>query len=794
MAEIQFNGTEWEVSDALQAFYTPYASYVIQTRALPDARDGLKTGARFILFSQYKDKLTCKQKRRKAVATVNAATRFSPHGDASVLGTAIRLSQDFSMRYPVIEVQGNNGSYLSGDDYSQPRYLEMRGNEIAWEMTHLLDKETIDEWRLNYLQEEEYPSVLPSKFPFSLVNGNFGIGVACSSSTPPHNLHDVVAAAIKLIKNPKASFEDIYCPIDFPTGGIIINESEVKESLANGNGKAAIVRANINYDAKEKELIVTEMPYMTFTTNTIKSISKALEDGKLEGIESVYDGTDYEGCKIFIKLEKGANPEKVKKYLYKYTSLQNSYSINQNMLENGKVPKLFTWKQMIEAYLSHLRDIIIKAYEFDLRKLKKRLNIVEGLLICTARIEEVIQTIKSSTSTADAKNNLMKKFLLNEEQADAVLEMKLAKLAHLEVEKLEKEKATLVADIAKIEAILSSDEKIKQEMINDLTEMGKKYGDSRRTVNMDIMKEDDDEDLPEPEDIIITISNQNSIKRTSASNIKVQKRNGKGSKQNEETPIVTISSNTVDMLYLFTDKGRMYSLLAGNLEDDNTFYHFSKYLPLKDNEMIVAATSKKRENADKYVVFFTKNGYIKKSLVEEYQQTKRRTGTQAIKLEDGDEIRNVIFANDEDEAIIITKDGMSIRFSLDEVSPIGKVARGVIGIKLLDGDEIATGIIVEGGKDLLLINNNSMAKRVSLSEFTLQKRGGKGLLVMGKNLRGNSSVIDAFFVNDKTKLILNGANSKSICLSVTDIPIASRISQGVLTMKDTKIVSAEITE
>jgi DNA gyrase subunit A len=438
MAEIDFNRKEWEVSEALQAFYVPYASYVIQTRALPDARDGLKTGARFILYSQFKDKLTYKEKKRKAVATVNAAMRFSPHGDSSIFGTAVRMSQDFSLRYPVIEVQGNNGSYLSGDDYSQPRYLEMRGNKIAWDMTNLLNKDTIDEWKLNYTEEEEYPAVLPSKFPYGLVNGSFGIGVACSSSLPPHNINDVCDAAITLINNPNCDFEDIYCPIDFPTGGTIINEAAVKESLKNGTGKAALVRATIEYDDKENELVVKEVPYMTFTNTIVKSISKALDEGILQGVSGVIDGTDFDGCKIYIQLTKGANINKVLKLLYKHTALQSSFSINMNMLEDGKIPKLFTWKGALEAYVSHLRTIIVKAYEFDLDKLKKRIHILDGLIIAYQNIEEIVKLIRSSSSTTVAKSGLISNFNLTEAQADAILKMRLSSLTHLEIEKLEK--------------------------------------------------------------------------------------------------------------------------------------------------------------------------------------------------------------------------------------------------------------------------------------------------------------------------------------------------------------------
>lgn len=787
MAEIDFNREKWEVSDALQAFYTPYASYVIQTRALPDARDGLKTGARFLLYAQYKDKLTCKHPREKATATVSAAMRFNPHGDAAILGAAVRLSQEFSLRYPVMDVHGNNGSYLSGDDYAQARYLEMRGNEIAWEMTHLLDKETIDTWKLNYTQKEEYPTVLPSKFPFSLVNGSYGIGVACSSSLPPHNIVDVCAAAEKLINNPDIDFEEIYCPIDFPTGGTIINESEVKESLKAGSGKAAVIRATIKYNAKERELIAVEMPYMTFTTNAVKSIAKALDEGKLSGVESVYDGTDYEGCKIYIKLEKDADPEKVKRELYKYTVLQSSFSINQNMLENGITPKMFGWKDAMIAYVNHLKDVIVKSYQYDLRQVEKRINIINGLLICLASIDEVVTVIKNSDSTEDARKTLITKFLLNEEQAQAVLDMKLSRLAHLEVKKLEKERDNLVIEQKRLKAILESEEAIKREMINELHEYSKKYGDKRRTINVDIPKDTSTEEaLPEPEDIIITVSTNNKIKRTPIGKIKRQNRNTKGAQVNNEIPLITLKTNTIDILYLFTDKGKMYSLNAGALADDDTFVHFSRYINISSDEKIIAVTAKRRENSDKYVVFFTKNGYIKKSSIDEYSSSKKKTGVQAIKLEAGDAITNVVFANDGDEVFVATENGMCIRFDLDVVNPIGRVARGVIAIKLSEGDKVLIGILMNSSYPYFLVTTeHGNTKKVSIAEFPSQGRAGKGIIL------SKEKVVGVLNINGNEDITIN-AGVRSICIPVSSIPEQSRTSIGVKTIKDGRATSTAI--
>lgn len=778
MAEIQFDGKEWEVSDALQAFYVPYASYVIQTRALPDARDGLKTGARFILYAQYKDKLTCKDKRRKAVATINGAMRYSPHGDASILGTAVRLSQEFSLRYPIIEVQGNNGSYMSGDDYSQARYLEMRGNEIAYEMTELLNKNTIDDWKLNYTEEEEYPTVLPSKFPFSLVNGSFGIGVACSSSVPPHNIKDVTKALEILINNPDATFEELYCPIDFPTGGIIINENEVKNSLKNGTGKAALVRARIEYDSDNHELIVNEMPYMTFTNNAVASISKAIEEGLLLGVESVYDGTDFDGCKIVIKLTKNANVEKVVKLLYKHTILQNSYSINMNMLDNGKTPKLFTWKESMEAYLQHLKIVMVKAYQYDLEKLLERIHILEGLIIAFHNIEELVKDIRKSINSNEAKNNIMNKYSLSDKQADAILKMRLSSLTHLEIEKLENEKNDKVTKANDIKEILNSEEKIKQEMINEIHRLSDKYGDERRTKNINLeFKDDNDEEPIEEKELLIHCTNLGNIYTQETSTLLTQKRGGKGVRiklQKGETIINTIEDNNLSSLIIFTSLGKMYAMSTDDLPINSRVNLYNQF-DFEENEKITTITTFQKKDLVKYYIFITKNGMIKKSLSREYTIRKGKS-IKAINLKDGDSVVNVCFCND-DKVGLLTSVGNFVIIDTAEINTIGRVSMGVKGVKLIGDETVISGkVIPDMTKEILSITEKGKVKKSEYNDFGISNRGVRGSKI--QKINDDDRIVDFIpIVNNKEVTIISSQNILKINLD--EIKTSNRLSVGV---------------
>lgn len=778
MSEIKFNGDEWEVSEALQAFYVPYSSYVIQTRALPDARDGLKTGARFILYAQYKDKLTYQEKRRKAVATINGAMRFSPHGDASILGTAVRMSQDFSLRYPVIEVQGNNGSYLSGDDYSQARYLEMRGNEIAWSMTELLKKDTIADWRLNYTEEEYYPSVLPTLFPYSLVNGNFGVAVACASSIPPHNIRDVYNAIETLVNNPNATFEEIYCPIDFPTGGTIINEDDVKESLKNGTGRAAIIRATIEYDEKKNELIVREMPYMTFTNNAIKSISNALDEGLLNGIESVYDGTDFEGCKIFIKLTKNANVDKVLKLLYKHTILQNSFSINMNMLEDGKIPRLFTWKESVQAYIDHVKIVLERAFKFDLNKILDRLHLIDGFIIALHNINDLVKDIRSSSDTATAKATIMKNYGLSDIQATAILQMKLSSLTHLEIEKLEKEKEEKETEKTRLNNILNNEEVFKTEMLEKIKEVCLKHADERRTKNisLDFTSEDDDAEPIEKKELLVYFTNLGNIYTQESSTLVTNKRGAKGSRLHlspNEIITQTMTDTNFSALLAFTNRGLMYSMNTANLPVGQKVSARNLFNLNIGEEITTLTTLTKHKDFD-YFVFVTKNGFIKKTKAREYAVRGGRP-IKAINLKDNDEVVKVLFVTDE-KIGILSNTGNFVLLDSTEISPIGRVTAGVKAIKLSDDESVIDSNCVKSSDQYLItLSLNGYNKKASLDDFPICTRGTKGRQISGTS-KGDS--ILKFLTISKDCDIINISNKTMVKINTNDLRALSRTAIG----------------
>lgn len=773
---------KFDIKDALPDFYLPFSGYVLQTRAIPDSRDGLKQGARFIIFAQMKHKLVYNKDRRKAVATVNAGMEFSPHGDASVYGTAVRLSQPFSLRYPIIEVKGNNGSLFAGDDFSASRYVEMRSNKIADEMTNLLSKETIDKWKLNYTQEQEYPTVLPTRFPFSLVNGNTGIGVGCSSSIPQFNLREVSDALVKLLYNPEISFEEIYCPIDFATGGIIINEEEVKESLKNGNGKAACIRAKIEYDSDKNELSVRELPYQVFTSTVSKQIQAAIDENKLYGVESFFDGTGFEGINIRIKLTKGANPEKVCKLLYKETSLQHHYSINMMMLENGTTPRLFNWKEMMESYLSHLEDVIRKAYLFDLRKIQNRIHILEGYLKALANIEEVIQVIKTAADIENASRGLQQKFGFTAAQAKAILDLKLQRLANMEKIKIENELADISKKAEEITAILYSEELFKKEIEKEILRVKKEYGDARRTINMNLKFDGDDEEPVEKKTLIVHLTNFGNLYTFESTTLMTQRRGGKGTKvkmDSNEYIIDTISDSNASNCLIFSNKGKVYTINLNDLPINqkvniNTIFEF------ETGEQITNIIPFSKINNRNYMVFVTKNGMIKKSSLEEYR-IKKSKGVIAVKIKDGDVLKRVMLV-DSAPVGILTKAGNYLIIDTETINPTGRATSGVIGIKLSKDDEVVDAkIIPPNTKEIISISSSGMIKRTDYDSFSIGNRATKGSSI--QKLKDNDTMISFNVIDEKDDEIAVVSNKAIIKISLKETQLSSKGAQGTQAKK-----------
>ena len=776
-----------DMKEIIEQSFSQYAGAVLQSRAIVDVRDCLKPSARQIFYCLYTDKFLPSKPFKKTLKAIGSIARMYIHGDSSAEGIIMRASQGFAMRYPLVEVEGNNGNLISSGNWAASRYTAARLSEFNVRLFEDIDKETIKEWRDNYDDTEKYPSVLPSKGFYNIVNGTSGIAIGAASSIPQFNIKDVNKALETLLLNPDASFEDIYCPPDFATGAFLINEEEVKNTLKYGSktiainngemGAACKLRAKINYDEKDNCLIVTEMPYGVYTNTICEQLEAIINnDEKNIGIDRFNDLTGLTpNIKIYLK--KNANINQIIKFLYKNTSLQYHYGINMTMLDNGKYPKVFTWKEALQKHIEHELEVYKNGYLFDLTKLKNRIHIVNGLLICIASIEEVIKIIKSSSSSAAAASTLQSKFLIDEVQSKAILDMKLSRLAHLEVEKLKSEKEELEKQILKIEEILNNKDLLNQELIKTWRELSKKYGDEHRTKIIKVIDDVDEEiENVKAEDCVVMLTKNNLIKRVAASSFKVQKRGGKGIKNKDEALIDSIFTNTIDNLLVFTNKGKMYKLLVDNIPEGKGI-NINTLITLEMNEKVKAITSLNRTDRKKYVVFITKKGLIKKTTLEEYIKTKRGNGIVAIKLENEDSIANVSFL-DEEDMIVVTKKGMGIHFETKDIAAIGRATKGVKAIKLDEDDEVLIGLPIYNSNDNILIATiEGLGKKIKIEDIPVQGRGGKGVII-SKNI-----IAGATLCNNNDNIFITG-NHNFICISASEIPILGRTAAGNIIIKD----------
>lgn len=701
----------------------------------------------------------------------------------------MRSGQPFAMRYPLVEIEGNDGTLIQSGNWAAPRYTSSRLSPFSTCLFEDVNKDTIKDWRDNYDSTEKYPSVLPTKGFYNIVNGTLGIGIGASSSIPQFNLKDINKALEVLLLNPDTPFEEIYCPPDFATGAYLINEEEVKESLKNGTGSACSLRAKMEYDDKDNCLVVTEIPYSVYTNTICKELEAILESEENPGVDRFNDLTGTTpNIKIYLK--KGVNIKKITSYLYKNTSLQSFYSVNMTMLADGRFPRVFTWKETLLAHISHECQVYRNGFQFDWNKIHDKIHIINGLLICLASIDEVVTTIKKSNSTAEASKALQENFKLDAEQAKAVLDMKLSRLAHLEVEKLKNEKEELQKELDRLTVILNDRDLFNQELIKGWRKVAEKYGDEHRTKIITISEDEEKEEmeLPNPEEVVVIVSQNNGVRRIPAKNFKVQKRNGKGVKSEDEALLDTISTNTIDSLMCFTDKGRMYKLLVDDVPESAKFYPISGLTTLEGEEKVIAVNSLYRKSKAQYVIFFTKNGLVKKTLLEEYMKVKCGKGIAAIKLADNDSIANVVFM-DEEDVILATKQGMSIRFETKSISPIGRVSMGVKGIKLNDDDEVICGIPVKNDNSYIaIVTDIGLAKKTAIKEFTPQGRGGKGIIAY-KLSDTNGKIVSAMALTNEDSVLLIGKPS-SICIAATDIPELGRVSSGNMMIKSSHIVCA----
>ena len=768
-----------ELKPIIEQSMTQYAGAVLQSRALVDVRDCLKPSARQIFFCMDKYKYTAdKPFQPTAAAMGDAMKHFYIHGDSSCVGIIMRAGQTFAMRYPLVEVRGNAGTLLSSGNWAAERYTKARLSKLAAYLFDDIDKDTIDDWRDNYADNEQYPGVLPTKGFYNLVNGTSGIGIGMACSVPQYNLRELNNALIHLIDNPDCDFNEIYCAPDFATGAILYNESDVKESMKNGQGFACKLRSVVEFDSKERCFVVTEIPYGVYTNTICGQLEEIVNGEDNPGIERFNDLTGSTPL-IKIYLAKKANPDRVLKYLYKNTFLQYHYGIDFTMLDNGRFPRVFGWKEMLQSHIDHERVVYRRAFEFDLNKIKSRIHIIDGLLICMARIEEVIQTIRNSASSAAASTALQQNFLLDAAQAKAVLDMKLSRLAHLEVKKLENERAELQAKAEAIEKILNDEELFKEEIKKGWREVASKFGDARRTKIINISK--DDEEPTEIKSLQISMTNQNNLYLSEISTLYTQKRGGVGNKAKlgaGEYVIHTEAIESNEEVAFFTRGGEFYHYPASALAVGEKIAVESLF-GLVNGERIVAIGSFNKRRASQNIIFFTKNGFVKKSELAEYN-LKRSGSLKAINLDANDEIASILFINDEDVGIM-TEMGNFIRITTKDIRPIGRVAKGIKGIKLNDGDAVCCAYPIKADSQYIVsVTAAGLFKKTPISEFTIQGKNTKGAKI--HKLTGKDHMADFMALGTETEILVASSQS-CIKLSVNDIPTLSRVTQGAKAIK-----------
>ena len=753
--------------------FIEYAVAVNTDRAIPDAGSGLKPVARRILWAAFEGGRTFSKPHVKSGMIVgDVMGKYHPHGDSSIYGALVRLSQDWTMRYPLIDWHGNNGN-IAGDGAAHYRYTESRLAKIAEDgLLAGIKKKNVD-FMANYTDTLEEPITLPSIFPNLLCNPNTGIGVAMACNWAPHNLTEVAQAIYDYIDGK----EPMLPGPDFPTGGIVINKNDIPTIMKTGRGS---VKVRGRYKVEKNNIVFYEIPYGTTIEALMNEIGESAEND-ISGIDNIRDESNKQGIRIVIECEKGVNPDSIAQKLYVKTNLQKSFSYNQVALV-GKTPTELNLKQCIEIYLNHNIECLIREIKYDLTKAEARLEIVNGLLIALEDIDNIIAKIKISDSAAAAKEMLMKDYKMSEVQAKAVLDMKLSKLARLEKVEIENEKKELLTIIEALNKLLANKELQITEIRNRLQDIVKKYGDARRTelLQIDTPKEDKEIEQVIPEDCVVVMSKDGMIKRVSTKTFRPQRRNGKGNANISDAIMSIISTNTIDNLMLFTDKGKMYRMVVDSVPagtNASKGVHIKEFITMEPGEKVIAMTSVSRKNDAQYVIFFTKNGLIKKTAMEEYKTLKKSTGSVAIKLKEDDSIADVCFANDE-QVVLITKGGMSIRFATAGVGATGRATMGVKAINLNEGDEVVAAILSNSSNEngIAIFTEKGYGKKVAISDFVLQNRGGKGVIIQKVNdTTGN--VTGASAVADDDLLILVGT-SKSICIAATEIPLASRVALG----------------
>ena len=774
--EIKYN----DLTAELGQNFIEYAVAVNTDRAIPDATSGLKPVARRIIYGAYASGKTSSKPHVKCAKIVGEVMgSYHPHGDSSIYGALVRLAQPWELRYPLIDFHGNMGN-VGGDGPASSRYTEARLAKISEDgLLHGIKKRNVD-FMPTYDEADEEPVTLPAIFPNLLCNPNTGIGVAMACNWASHNLGEVAEAIYTYLDGG----EPMLPGPDFPTGGLVINKNDIPSIMRTGHGS---VKVRGKYNIEKNNIVFYEIPYGVTTEALMQEIGELSDKKEIEGIEHIRDESNKRGMRIVIECEKGANISSIVMNLFAKTALQTSFSYNQVALVN-KTPTELNLKQCIEIYITHNIECIKREALFDLDKAQDRLHIVDGLLRALEDIDNIIALIKKSASASAAKDALIATYKFSDAQAKAIVDMKLGKLAGLEKVELQQEADELRKEVEELNILVSDTTKQQEVLRERLGALVKKYGDARRTelAQIEVPKAEKEIELVVPEDCVVVMSQTGIIKRVPTSSFKIQNRAGKGAKTIDDAVLDMISTNTVDTLMLFTDRGKMYRLLVDDIPSGTNASRgvpINSLIKLEDNERVVAMTSLYRKSNAEYVIFITKKGLFKKTRLEEYMNTKRATGIAAVNIKEGDAIANVTFANTED-FILVTKQGMSICFETKDITAIGRVAAGVKSIKLNEGDEVLIGLPIKHKTDMLAtFGANGMARKTLLSDFPVQGRGGKGLKV------GSGEVAGAALVSDADHILIVG-KPNSICIGAKDIPALTRTSIGNIMIKNSVITNA----
>ncbi len=782
------------IEGEMRQSFLDYAMSVIVQRALPDARDGLKPVHRRVLYAMHEMGLRNSARYRKSAGIVGEVLKsYHPHGDTAVYDTLVRMAQDFNLRYPLVDGQGNFGS-VDGDGAAAMRYTEARLTTIADELLADIDKRTVD-FRPNYDASGQEPNVLPARLPNLLVNGSVGIAVGLATNIPPHNLNEVCDAVVHLIDHPDANVEDLMEIVkgpDFPTGGTILGREGIKAAYATGRGRV-VIRAKAFVEEAQRgnryQIVVTELPYQVNKAALLERIAELVKEDKLDGISDLRDESDRSGMRAVIELKRDAQPMKVLNNLFKHTALQQTFGVNMvALVENGTQPRILTLKRALQEYIAHRREVITRRTEFELERARRRAHVLEGLKIALDQIDAVIATIRRSRTTETARANLIKEFKLSEIQANAILDMRLARLAALERKKVEDELKEVRAEIVRLETLLADPNLILGLIRDDMAALKEKYGDERRTRIQDISGALSEEDLIPEVDVLVTLTARGYVKRIADGVYRTQHRGGKGitgvTMRGEDAVQHILAANTMDSLLVFTNRGKVYQLKVHELPDAG---RTAKGVPIvnlmniQPDETVTTMMRVTDFSSAGYLFFTTRLGRVKRVSLDQFQAV-RSSGLIAIGLEPGDELAWVRMTSGQDDIVLVTEQGQAIRFHEDDARAMGRPAAGVIGIRLDTKDRVIASEVVRPDHDLLVVAAKGLGKRTRTDQFPIQGRGGKGVTAMKLTPRTGNIVAAGMVTAGQAVMMMNTAGIV-IRIPASQIPSIGRATQGVTLMR-----------